>query len=434
MKITQRKYPEEKNWELWLNFVSGKEVNLVFLYRVANYIKNEVGKKCSVYGYRGFIKQLELYNLYKAGKGNIAAAPGKSRHNYGLAIDFNNIGIVNKVKQYPGTLNADYALWLKGKPEVLNKYGLRHAVKGEIWHIESIETVGVTIDNIKWFPDIDDFVNTSTGYPTLELTEPYTQSAAVRYLQQCIGADDDGTFGPDTDEALKKYQTLKKLTADGVAGTGTWTAILADMTPPDYEALYKAEQSKNAILAKANADIEAEKVNELIIYNKEIAELEEKYNSIQKEIKTKQSEIDSLQISLKDKDTRIVNMEYLIDDSTEKMQVKDDELAESYMRQDAIVKELDDTQSTLHDKEEEIIRITVEHNICNSSLANQKAINETIKNELNATRETLESVQMELEEIKNSPPDIEEPCFDTEIPEFTVSELLHMIIDKIFRK
>ena len=148
--------------------------------------------------------------MYKAGKGNIAAAPGKSRHNYYLAKDFNNIGTVNGVKQYPGTLNADYALWLKGKPEVLNKYGLRHAVKGEIWHIEPIETAGVSINNIAWFPDADDFVNTDTGYPILKLTEPLTRNNYVKYLQQLLGIGDDGIFGNDTDTAVKKVSSRKE--------------------------------------------------------------------------------------------------------------------------------------------------------------------------------------------------------------------------------
>lgn len=39
-----------------------------------------------VYGYRSLALQAELYAKYEAG-GNRAAPPGKSAHNYGLAVD-----------------------------------------------------------------------------------------------------------------------------------------------------------------------------------------------------------------------------------------------------------------------------------------------------------------------------------------------------------
>lgn len=39
-------------------------------------------------GYRSYEQQARLYALYKAGKGNLAAAPGKSVHQSGRAIDF----------------------------------------------------------------------------------------------------------------------------------------------------------------------------------------------------------------------------------------------------------------------------------------------------------------------------------------------------------
>ncbi len=36
----------------------------------------------------------------------------------------------------------------------------------------------------------------------------------------------DGEFGPTTEKAVKDYQTLRKLEADGDIGTDTWTALL----------------------------------------------------------------------------------------------------------------------------------------------------------------------------------------------------------------
>ncbi|MNS45874.1 N-acetylmuramoyl-L-alanine amidase XlyA precursor [compost metagenome] len=42
-------------------------------------------------GYRSYAEQVELYNLYKSGRGNIAAKPGTSNHETGDAIDFQNL-------------------------------------------------------------------------------------------------------------------------------------------------------------------------------------------------------------------------------------------------------------------------------------------------------------------------------------------------------
>jgi len=37
--------------------------------------------------YRTFAQQQELWNLYRSGKGNLAATPGTSNHGWGLAVD-----------------------------------------------------------------------------------------------------------------------------------------------------------------------------------------------------------------------------------------------------------------------------------------------------------------------------------------------------------
>lgn len=229
MKIISGRYPEERNWQKYINFLSGPEINLTTLYRIAAYNRDIAKRKCDVFGYRGMKDQQRLYEKYKAGKGPIAALPGKSRHNYGLAVDYNRLSTdKNGVGIYPGTLNADYNLWLKGSKERLNDYGLRHAVKGEIWHIEPIETAGVSIDDIAWFPDVNDLVNTLSGYPRLELTEPYTRGTWARFLQEKLEIKADGIFGKDTDDAVKDFQKKNNLTIDGIVGTGTWEALLKD--------------------------------------------------------------------------------------------------------------------------------------------------------------------------------------------------------------
>ena len=52
----------------------------------------------------------------------------------------------------------------------------------------------------------------------------------VRQLQVKLGVDPVGTFGPKTEEAVKKFQAANGLTADGIVGDMTWNKIMG-VTP-----------------------------------------------------------------------------------------------------------------------------------------------------------------------------------------------------------
>jgi hypothetical protein len=71
-------------------------------------------------GFRSYEEQVILYNLYKSGKGNLAAVPGTSNHEKGLAVDIDNL----KFKLLPES--------------VFKKFGLHRPVSGENWHIEKL--------------------------------------------------------------------------------------------------------------------------------------------------------------------------------------------------------------------------------------------------------------------------------------------------------
>src|SRR6185436_14307819 len=47
----------------------------------------------------------------------------------------------------------------------------------------------------------------------------------VRRLQAKLGIEADGEFGPNTEKALKDWQTKNSLSADGVAGPDTFMAM-----------------------------------------------------------------------------------------------------------------------------------------------------------------------------------------------------------------
>ncbi len=59
-----------------------------------------------------------------------------------------------------------------------------------------------------------------------------SQGASVRVLQQLLTAKGystqgvDGDMGQNTEKALRKYQAAVNLTADGICGKDTWTALL----------------------------------------------------------------------------------------------------------------------------------------------------------------------------------------------------------------
>jgi peptidoglycan hydrolase-like protein with peptidoglycan-binding domain len=64
------------------------------------------------------------------------------------------------------------------------------------------------------------------GAPAATTTlAPGAQGAGVRALQQKLGVDADGAYGPRTRAAVKRFQRSNGLDADGVAGPATLAAL-----------------------------------------------------------------------------------------------------------------------------------------------------------------------------------------------------------------
>lgn len=78
-------------------------------------------------GFRTRQQQQVLYNRYKAGKGALAAAPGRSNHEHGNAVDL----------QYPGKKGSteynNAVAWVRQNAA---RYGIHFPVRGENWHAE----------------------------------------------------------------------------------------------------------------------------------------------------------------------------------------------------------------------------------------------------------------------------------------------------------
>ena len=76
-----------------------------------------------VSGFRTMDQQRYLYNLYLSGRGNLAARPGYSNHQSGLALDLN-------------TSSAGVYSWMSRNAA---RYGFRRTVPSEPWHWERPE-------------------------------------------------------------------------------------------------------------------------------------------------------------------------------------------------------------------------------------------------------------------------------------------------------
>jgi hypothetical protein len=103
-------------------------LNMTFIQRLAK-LSASVGQAYNVgSGYRTMAEQARLYAAYKAGVPGQAqaAAPGLSKHNYGLASDGPQWG-----NQNPG------------------RFGLRYPMSYEPWHIEPIDVKALKVPGLK---------------------------------------------------------------------------------------------------------------------------------------------------------------------------------------------------------------------------------------------------------------------------------------------
>ncbi|WP_164736540.1 N-acetylmuramidase domain-containing protein [Pararhodobacter zhoushanensis] len=64
-----------------------------------------------------------------------------------------------------------------------------------------------------------------SGVPSPVVLRIGDRGAAVTALQRALGTQDDGVFGPGTDQAVRAFQATAGLPVDGVVGRRTWDAL-----------------------------------------------------------------------------------------------------------------------------------------------------------------------------------------------------------------
>lgn len=185
-------------------------------------------------GTRTRAEQQRLYDLYRAGKGNLAAVPGTSNHEeYGprgpRALDVRDSGGDPGVTRY-GTARAN---WLRANAP---RFGFDPAGYGfsqtEPWHIEYTGALGQGSSGSN--PDGSLVVDGDWGAATttkLQAALGVTQDGqlgpqTIGALQDRVGAGRDGEMGPQTIAALQRRLGVE---ADGQLGPITIKALQAHL-------------------------------------------------------------------------------------------------------------------------------------------------------------------------------------------------------------
>ncbi len=187
--------------------------------------------------YRTLAQQMLLYNG-RFNNPNPVAAPGKSNHQSGLALDIND-----REGWLPFLQGSGWQPLAGDPPHIDYKgAGARDLRQATILAFQQLWNRNHPNEKIKndglWGPKTESCLNRSPamGFEkapwddkprTLRLSRPMMEGSDVRKLQEKLKAAGfaisvaDGVFGPGTDKAVKEFQKKKNLVADGIVGSKT---------------------------------------------------------------------------------------------------------------------------------------------------------------------------------------------------------------------
>lgn len=225
MKIKGATFAEEYQIEQFLHFAhpEGRHENLIFLRRVAAYVRDHHETAWELIGRRSTAEQTILYNAYIAylnhtgPKADPAAKPNTSKHEIGLAID-----IPSERNPYLSFLSKLYNMPYSAKQQAIaKKYGLivplntiDNPTQAEPWHIQPVETLGL-VKLTGWLdPDDDEYLSRKT-------IRAGTASTLATEWSRLTGR-------PFTDKGIKTWQGDNDLLPDGICGPKSWAKVYAN--------------------------------------------------------------------------------------------------------------------------------------------------------------------------------------------------------------
>lgn len=226
MKIIAGKYPEEKDIDKYLSFVSkeSSHCSLVFLWRLAALARDIGHNMTGIGGRRDAKKQQQLWDADLKAHGGIpsgkVARPNTSWHEPGCATDLDG-------EYWKAYSNKNWVPYSRFNQKQLAKYGLMLPLNKvdspsviEWWHLQPIETNGIASNKRKDFLDKDDLIYGEDG-GGMEVTE----------FQAAMGLTADGIAGPQTKaKAIEVMQCCQQIL--GLNFTTPEEAIKACMTKP----------------------------------------------------------------------------------------------------------------------------------------------------------------------------------------------------------
>lgn len=165
----------------------------------------------SMSSYRTLAQQQYLWNLWRAGRGNLAAHPGTSNHGWGLAVDLATPqmrSVVDKIGSKYG-----YAKRWSDAPS-------------EWWHIKWKAGSYPAVKNTS----VDPVLKYRSAGPSVIRLKKLLYDKGIRDFSSSPGGAKSSNrynpfFGKFTSSAVRQFQRTHNLPTDGVVGARTWAAL-----------------------------------------------------------------------------------------------------------------------------------------------------------------------------------------------------------------